>query len=164
MFWVALGIVLVAIVVALSVRPVRRIYREVELERARKLFVQQREHLEAKFFQLAANSGKPKGLRWERCDFHSPFCFARDRNTGQLSAFVEVTIGFSAIEGGGMEHVAAVSNLRHASAVFHFYRGRWGTAGRALFNMTPAEAVAHLSQQLDAIPSAGLARNSLESE
>ena len=44
--------------------------------------------------------------------------YARHRRSGELSAFVSVTIGFEAIEGGDMEDVEAVGNLRAATAVF----------------------------------------------
>lgn len=165
MFWwlITIGAVLLIIGLA-SYRPLRRIYREVEAEKACKQFTHQQEHLEAHFQQLASLSGKPKGLRWENCDFHSPAHYARDRKTGALGAFLEVTIRFSAIEGGGMEDVQAVSNLRHASAVFHYRRGRWGTAGRAIFNMTPPEAIAHLNEQFEPLPLANHPRKAVESE
>jgi hypothetical protein len=146
----AAGFLLAAAVAC--IRPLRRLYREVEIEKARELFALQRERLEAKFVDLAAATGKPKGLAWENCDFHSLVCFARDRSSGQLSAFVEVTISFSAIEGGGMEQVEAVSDKRRATAVFHYQHGQWGTSGRALFNMTPKEAIRHFQAQYEPVP------------
>jgi hypothetical protein len=63
--------------------------------------------------------------------------FARERATGQLAALASVTIQFEAVEGGDMEGLPAVGNLRDASAVFFFHRGRWHTAGRAVFNLNP---------------------------
>ncbi len=62
-----------------------------------------------------------------------------------------VTIRFEAVEGGDMEGVAAVGNLRQATAVFHFARGGWHTAGRAVFNLTPAETLEHFKNQYEAI-------------
>ncbi|MFO0949227.1 MAG: hypothetical protein U1D30_25500 [Planctomycetota bacterium] len=105
----------------------------------------QRERLEAKFFELAGSTENSKGLQWEDCDFHNEVSFVRDKSSGQLSAFVEVTIRFSAIAGGGMEHVQAVGNLRNATAVFHYHHGQWGTGGAALFNMNPTEAIARFN-------------------
>jgi hypothetical protein len=147
--WFAMGGGLVVILAAISYRPAKRLLREIEIERACELFKLQRERLEVKFLELASASGKPKGLRWNGCEFHSPVAFARDKESGDLSAFVEVTIRFTAVEGGGMENVQAVSNLRHATAVFHYHRGQWGTGGRALFNMTPDEALVHFSEQYE---------------
>ena len=110
---------IVALVIALAAwRPVRAAMRENELARARRDFHRQREHLEARFMRLAGQSGKPRGLEWVRCDFDDDVIYARHRQSGELSAFVSVTIGFEAIEGGGMEEVEAVGNLRAATAVF----------------------------------------------
>ena len=58
-----------------------------------------------------------------------------------------VNIRFEAIEGGEMEDVAAVGNIRDAAAVFHYQNGTWGTGGRALFNMNPKDAIERLQKQ-----------------
>jgi hypothetical protein len=139
----------VVIVVALAWRPVRARLRENQLALARKDFHRQRERLEARFFTLAARSGKPRGLEWVRCDFDDDVIYARHRHSGELSAFVGVTIGFEAVEGGGMEEVEAVGNARAATAVFRVERGLWATDGRALFNLTPSEAVAFYQDNLE---------------
>jgi hypothetical protein len=112
-------------------------------------FLQQREHLEAAFFAAAAASGKPRGLRWKDCEWDNEVAFARERQTGRLAALVAVTIAFEAIEGGEMEGVEAVGNLRAASAVFFYDAGRWRTAGKAIFNLTPAEAIEHFKGQYE---------------
>jgi hypothetical protein len=119
---------------------------EVQLQRARDLFQQERPRLETLFFQAASASGKPRGLRWQECQWDSSIEWVRDKQTGQLLTLVGVTIAFEAIEGGDMEGVEAVGNLRSASAVFFFQEGRWQTAGRAIFNLSPADAVQHFSQ------------------
>jgi hypothetical protein len=62
---------------------------------------------------------------------------------------VAVNISFEAIEGGDMEDVAAVSNIRDAAAVFHYQKGNWGTGGRALFNMNPNDALDRLQGQFE---------------
>ena len=71
--------------------------------------------------------------------------WVRAKQTGQWLALVGVTISFEAIEGGDMEGVEAVGNLRNASAVFYFQDERWQTAGRAIFNLNPDEALRHFS-------------------
>lgn len=129
--------------------PRRKAERDaLEYARARRDFHFQREQLEAKFLEMAAHSGKPRGLKWEDCDFADGVVYARDRRSGELCAFVGVTISFSAVAGGGMEEVEAVGNLRAATAVFKFGPQRWTTDGRALFNLNPAQAVAHFQDQL----------------
>lgn len=121
--------------------------RQAESERAMKQFRMQRELLEAKFYDLARVSGKPRGLKWLDGDWQSDVTFARACDTGLLTAFVGLHIRFEAIEGGDMEGVAAVDTVRDAAAVFHYQRGRWGTGGRVLMNMNPAEAVTRLAGQ-----------------
>jgi hypothetical protein len=115
----------------------------------RKRFRQQRERLEARFFDIAAATGKPRGLRWTDIDFDDAVCFAIDRDKKQLLALVAVTIGFEAIEGGGMEEVEAVSNLRAATAIFHLEGKWWSTNGRVLFNLEPVEALSRLDGVLE---------------
>ena len=132
-------------------RPVRARLREARYQRARKEFHQQRERLEARFFQLAAGSGKPRGLRWTSCDFDDDVAYARDRQTNELCALVAVTIGFEAVEGGGMEDVEAVGNLRAATAVFRREAARWQTDGRAIFNLNPAEAIKYYQENLEIV-------------
>jgi hypothetical protein len=145
-WWLVLGIALAAallLVAVLAWKPLRTLAREAEVQHARRLFTQQREHLEAHFLGAAARSGKPRGLRWKDCEWERGVELAREPGTGRLAALVGVTIQFEAVEGGDMEGLPAVGNLRNASAVFFFDRGRWHTVGKAVFNMNPDEAIAH---------------------
>ena len=123
----------------------------VPLEHARKLFQEERTRMEAMFFQAASASGKPRGVRWKECQWNELIAWARDKHTGQLLALVGVTIAFEAIEGGDMEGVEAVSNLRNASAVFFFQNGQWQTGGRVIFNLNPVEAVQRFSSGYERI-------------
>ncbi len=119
--WIAAGVialVLLGLIAALIWRPIRRSLREAQLVKARQDFHRQRERLEAKFFELAAGSGKPRGLRWANCDFDDDVAYARDRHSGELAALVAVTISFEAIPGGPMEHVEAVSNCARPRPCF----------------------------------------------
>ena len=153
-WWVASGVLIALVLIALVVRhPLRAWGQEVQLERARELFKLQRERLEAKFLDAAAASGKPRGLRWLNIDWETELAFARDRTMGQLAALVGITIQFEAIEGGDMEGVAAVSNLRNACAVFHFERGHWFTLGKTIFNLNPSEALVRFQQQYERVGS-----------
>jgi hypothetical protein len=146
--------ILASIALVLLRKPLRVRRERREAERARRDFRRQREVLEARFFDLAAASGKPRGLRWVNCDWLEAVTFARDRKTGLLTAFVAVNISFEAIEGGDMEDVAAVGNIRDAAAVFHYQNGHWGTGGRALFNMNPADALERLQNQFEPVVTA----------
>jgi len=128
--------------------PIRSSRRTADYARARSEFHRNREHLEARFCQLAASSGKPRGLRWTNCDFENDVTYARDRRTDGLSAFVAVTVAFEAIVGGPMEDVEAVGNLRAATAVFGWHNHHWQTEGRVVFNLNPEETVAHFRDAL----------------
>jgi hypothetical protein len=111
----------------------------------------EREWLEARFVDRAGASGKPRGLVWADCEFEDDVVYARQKRGGELYAFVGVTISFEAVEGGGMEHVEAVGNLRAASAVFRFVKGKWTTDGRTIFNLNPTEAVAHFENEVELV-------------
>jgi hypothetical protein len=89
-----------------------------------------------------------------------PPLFAVDEASGELVALVATTISFAAIEGGGMEDVEAVSNLRSATATFVHRRHAWSTDGRVIFNLEPAEAIAKFAGALRAVASPAAASGS----
>jgi hypothetical protein len=142
-WWWLAALVLLVVLLALAWRPLQRWGREAQARVARQLFTQQREHLEAKFLHTVAGSGKPRGLRWQSCEWNNAFELAREGQTGRLAALVGITVQFEAIEGSDMEGWANVGYLRNATAVFFFDHGAWQTAGKAVFNMNPDEAIKH---------------------
>src|SRR5947209_7982907 len=147
-YWIVPAVMLVGLLAVLVFwRPLQLFGREVQVERARELFVLQRERLEASFFSAASATRKPRGLRWKQCVFEQELELARDRRTRQLVALVPVTIQFEAIEGSDMEGLPAVGNLRNASAVFFFQRGQWLTVGKAVFNLNPVEVIQHFKNR-----------------
>ena len=119
--------------------------------RAREQFTRQRKQLEADFLRAASATGKPRGLLWKACDWEPEVVLARDRRTGSLNALVGVTIQFEAIPGSDMEGLPAVGNLRNASGVFFYEKGRWQTGGRAVFNFNPEEAIEHFKGQYEKV-------------
>lgn len=145
------AIVLSIATVLLALGPLRSRIRARDVSTAISRFRLQREQLEARFFDMASTSGKPRGVRWLDCEWQDTVTFARDMNTGLLAAFVGTYIRFEALEGGDMEDVEAVGTLRDAAAVFHYQHGRWGTGGRVLFNMNPEDAVARLDGQFERV-------------
>lgn len=149
--WLIGSTLVVLVAIAGLAIPLAKAWQRRDVKHALQLFRLRREMLEARFFDVARGLGKPRGLRWVGCDWQNAVTFARDKQTGLLTAFVAVNIRFEAIEGGGMEEVAAVSTVRDAAAVFHYRDGVWGTGGRALFNMNPQDAVRQLSGQFSPI-------------
>ena len=140
---------LAGVATALALRPVRLARAAERLSRAQRDFHRQREQLEAKFFDRAAASGKPRGLRWSDIRFDDDVLYARERRTGILKALVAVEVSFEAIEGGGMEEVEAVSRVRAATAEFLYDDGRWVTDGRVYFNLLPSATVKYLGSDLE---------------
>jgi hypothetical protein len=122
--------------------------RLAQRERAIQKFDQERSDLAKQFLAAAAATGKPRGLRWKSVDLAGQPVFATDLANGELFALVAATISFEAIEGGGMEDVEAVGNLRSATAVFVARNGDWTTDGRVIFNLEPAEAMQRFQSAL----------------
>ncbi|MGZ0169777.1 MAG: hypothetical protein ACKVHE_09485 [Planctomycetales bacterium] len=151
-FFVAAGILVAAVVLILVVgQPLLKALQKREAEAAIQNFRTQREQLEAKFFDIASRLGKPRDLRWLDCDWQNRVTFGREVESGLLTAFAAVEISFEAVEGGDMEEVEAVGTVRDAAALFHYKDGSWGTGGRALFNMNPADALERLNDQYEPI-------------
>jgi hypothetical protein len=148
--WMTGAGVLAALCVALVWAALRH-PRRTSVERARKLFHLQRERLEFRFSQLAAQVFRPRGLDLADCDFEDEVSFARDRHNGRLRAYVAVTIRFQAIEGGGMEDNPNVNNLKAGSAEFRLDASDWGTDGKVHFNVNPVEAIQRYQQELEMV-------------
>jgi len=136
---------------AVWLRRKKRRTPEQELQQAKDLFEQQRLLLQSQFFEQATRRGVPRDLIWTRIDWSETTSFARDLQSHLLTAFVGIEVAFEAVPGGDMEEVEAVSQIRQASALFHYRENRWGTGGKALFNMTPDDAVERLIGQFEPV-------------
>lgn len=115
----------------------------------RDLLTQRMADLRQAFFRAASDSGLPRGLRWKAVEWGQSVEIVREKETGRLAALHSVTISFEAIEGGEMEGVEAVGNLRAASALFFFHDGAWHTTGKALFNLEPADVLSRFAKQYE---------------
>jgi hypothetical protein len=145
---ISLAVLTALWLVWISLRP--KLFAQ-RVSRARREFARDRAILESQFFQMAATSGKPRGLAWTQCAFQNDIVLARDRANGELIGLVGVTIGFEAVKGGGMEEVEAVGNMRAASAVFSHNGREWTTQGRVIFNLEPHEVVERYRESLVAV-------------
>lgn len=99
------------------------------------VFRANRAALLAEWFRTAAAAGKPKGLRWVSFEPLGEPLF------GPGWAVLPVMVQFDPTPGGGLEDVPQAKDPRPVVAVFAYTRRRWGTGGRAVFNLT-AEQVA----------------------
>ena len=143
--------VVAGVAIARATRPLRAARAAEKLARAQRDFHRQRELLEARFIERASATGKPRGLRWTDVDFDDDVIYARDRRTRRLKALVAIEVSFEAIEGGGMEEVEAVSNVRAATAEFLHDGTRWMTEGRVFFNLAPSATVKYLATDLELV-------------
>jgi hypothetical protein len=148
--WVVLAL-LVVVAAALMVRRQSAARRRRRRELAIAEFDAARPGLEPEFLAAASATGRPRGLRWTACRLEGPPLFAADRVSDELYALVGATVSFAAVEGGGMEDVEAVGNLRAATAVFVHRKGVWTTDGRAVFNLDPAGTLNHYRESLAAV-------------
>jgi hypothetical protein len=137
--------------VGLAWRPFLAARRGRRFAEACRHFHRQRERLEAKFVQLGAAGAKAEGPRWTDCYFDDDVAYARSRSTGELSAFVAVTIEMDDFDRRLPAIPDAVGNLRSATAVFRFDGHHWETDGRAIFNLTPTEAIHFYQRDLEMV-------------
>jgi hypothetical protein len=118
------------------------------LVQAKRRFHVQREWLEAKFLQLAASHAQPDAPRWTDCTFADDVAYVRNRTTGELSAFVAVTLATEELDRSTHD---AADSVQAGTAVFRFDRDHWETDGRAILNLSPAEAVHYYRNDLEIV-------------
>lgn len=132
------GLLLLAGAVA-SWRPFMAAWREARFAVARRDFHHQRERLEAKFVTLGHVN--VSGPHWRDCEFDDDVSYARSRTSGQLSALVSVSIEMDDPEDFSFLSDDLPQEFQNATAVFHFNGDHWDTQGKAIFNLTPTQAI-----------------------
>ena len=88
---------------------------------------------------------------WSRLLIDDAVSYVRHRTTGELSAFVAVTV---ALEGMGALNATAsdlIGNLQAGTAVFRFDKRRWVTDGRVIHNLSPNEAIRYYQSDLEMV-------------
>ena len=151
-WWIILAIALLGLTaVAVLWRPLLTSWRETRLAEARRDFHLQRERLEAKFMILGMVEDRPEEDRWSDCRFDDDVAYARSRASGELSAFVAVTIHLDEPS----DPILIDSDLGdfscEATAVLRFDGRHWDTEGRAIFNLTPTEAIHFFERDLEMV-------------
>ena len=151
-WWILVLLAATTGVVILLWRPARGAAREARLAQAKRFFHRQRERLEAKFIQLAAAQTRPDAPRWSDCDFDDAVAYVRNRATGELSAFVAVTVALDGLPNLATSSASdLIGNLRAGTAVFRFDRDHWETDGRAILNLSPSEAIRFYQNDLEVV-------------
>jgi hypothetical protein len=140
-WWLPVGVAALLLLAAYLWRPRQTASRAARLLQAKRRFHAQRERLEAKFIQLVAAHQKPEAHRWLDCTFADDVAYVRNRATGELSAFVAMTIAAEEFDSSSRGAADAVGNLQAGTAVFRFDRDHWETDGRAILNLSPGEAI-----------------------
>ncbi len=113
-------------------RPFRTLVDGIRFDRARLLFRQRREWLEARFLKSVAASDPAEALRWDDARWRDEIRWARDRQTRRLLALVGVE--FEADPFDDSAH-------RHATALFEYRKGRWIADGKRVDALRPDEAL-----------------------
>jgi hypothetical protein len=154
--FVIIGFCVAAIVVSMLWRPLQVAARESRLVQARKEFHKQREWLEVKFITVAKSPTSPaeqseSSPHWVNCDFDDAVSYVRHRSTGDLSAFVGVTVALEGFDHVGVTASELMNNVRAGTAVFRFDKNRWVTDGRVILNLSPAEAIRFYQNDLEIV-------------
>ena len=92
------------------------------------------------WFHAAAGTGKPRGLTWAGCEPLGEPLF------GDGWAVLPVQVRFEPVAGGPLEDVPQAREPRPVVAVFAYSRRRWGTSGRAVFNLTAGQVAEQLAR------------------
>ena len=149
--WIPIACAMIAVVALLLWRPCQAAARDARFAQARKDFHKQREWLEVKFISLAPSQGKPDAPRWSNCEFDDAVSYVRHRTTGELSAFVAVTVALEGIGQTTTSTTDLMSNLQAGTAVFRFDKVRWVTDGRVILNLSPNEAIRFYQSDLEIV-------------
>lgn len=143
MIWIGLVVALALFALVWAGPGLRRWYRAITAERARELFVLQRERLERTFAELAQSAARARGEEWGIPKFGEEVSFARRVRSSEIIAFVDFDPNASRSDGASVEN--------GSTAIFHYHQGQWGTSGRALIGMTRGEALSHFGSEYHSI-------------
>ncbi|MHB8897696.1 MAG: hypothetical protein ACYC6Y_03000 [Thermoguttaceae bacterium] len=151
-WWIMLATALLGLsAIAVLWRPLLTSWRETRFAEACRDFHHHREHLEAKFLILGMTENRAAEDRWNDCRFDDDVAYARSRASGDLSAFVAVTIHMGVPSDPMTADTELVGTIAEATAVFRFDGSHWDTEGRAIFNLTPTEAIHFFERDLEMV-------------
>lgn len=153
-FLIAIAIVAAAVALGffgLATKAVRDQRRATEIDRAVNSFRLQREYVEAKFFDVAGSLGQQPAVRWRECEWQRNATFARDLQSGVITAFVSLVVHFETTEEAQQLGAEGGATACQAAALFHYHEGRWTTNGWILLNMDPDDALIGLDDEFEPV-------------
>ncbi|MEJ5276803.1 MAG: hypothetical protein WHU94_12920 [Thermogemmata sp.] len=142
--WVS-AITTLAVLVYFLFRWLPRLILAIRLEQAQESLRLQQQRLEEMVLRQGMASGKPRGLKWRRCQFQGEPLWLHEEEKGQVAVLVPVTVEFETHGETESWEGHPVEEPRRGVVLFFFRRGEWESAGRVLFNLTPQQAAEQLS-------------------
>jgi hypothetical protein len=142
--WVS-AITVIAVLVYLFLRWIQRLLLAIRLERAQESLRLQQQRLEEMVLRQGMASGKPRGLKWRRCQFQGEPIWLHEAEKDQLAVLVPLIIEFDPSGDSEGWEGDMVNEPRQGVILFYFRRGEWETGGRVLFNLSPHQ----VAQQLE---------------
>ncbi|MCS7021822.1 MAG: hypothetical protein NZ703_12635 [Gemmataceae bacterium] len=143
MLWITV-MTLGAVGVYFLVRWLNRLAVLIRLERAYESFRLQRQRLEEMVLQQASSTGKPRGLKWHRCQFVGEPLWLLEGTNRHVAALVPLTIQFEPAGDAEAWEGHPVHEPRHGVVILLFHQGDWTVAGRVLFNISAQQAASQL--------------------
>ena len=89
--------------------------------------------------------------RWSNCEFDDSVSYVRHRVTGELRAFVAVTVALEDLTHLGSSTTELMSNVQAGTAVFRLDKDRWVTDGQVILNLSPNEAIRFYKGDLEMV-------------
>lgn len=126
-----------------------RIYPVRRRCKARSRWEKSVQELQSAFCQMACEQDRARGICWSSLEWTDEVVFARDRQSGLITAMAGFTVAFAAT--GLLEDEENAELEREATAIFHFQHGHWGSGGKMLLNMDPQLALARFGDQFESL-------------
>lgn len=124
----------------------------IDFPRAVDSFRMQREHVEAKFLDLARWIGNVPAVCRIEYEWQRNATFARDLETDLITAFVAIGVRFVEVRPGKHGDFVQINSQCDATALFHYRDGWWETSDCGFLHVDPVRAVIRLQDHFEPIP------------
>lgn len=138
------AITTLAVLVYFLFRWIPRLILAIRLEQAQESLRLQQQRLEEMVLRQGIASGKPRGLKWRRCQFQGEPLWLHEEEKGQVAVLVPLVVEFEPQGEPEDWEGHPMNDPRRGVVLFFLRRGEWESAGRVLFNLTPQQAAEQL--------------------